>query len=248
MKKRYGLIGYPLGHSFSRVYFTAKFNNEHIDADYDLFPLEDISQLKKLLEGNPDIAGLNVTIPHKQRIIPLLDRLSDEVSMINAVNVVKITRQNNDLILHGYNTDAPAFESELLEFTGKEPGFALVLGTGGAAAAVTYVLGKHGWTYSMVSRQPESGSVLSYNDLTESVFNKAKLIVNTTPLGMFPNTEGYPSIPYHLITSKHYLFDLVYNPETTTFLEKGSQQGANTRNGLGMLYKQAEYAWKIWQH
>ncbi len=251
MTNRYGLIGFPLGHSFSKKYFTNKFLNQSIEAVYDLFPLEDVSQLHTILKEFPDLRGLNVTIPHKQKVIPLLDSISGEAAKINAVNTIRVSRVNGKPFLEGYNTDAPAFEAELLEFTdgieNKAVEFALILGTGGASAAVAYVLDKLEWEYQFVSRNANKNNTITYADLSESIVSRSKLIINCTPLGMHPDIETLPQIPYSAVTPEHYLFDLVYNPELTAFLIKGKQQGAHTQNGLGMLHRQAELAWDIWQ-
>ncbi len=247
MTNRYGLIGFPLGHSFSKKYFTNKFLNHSIDAVYDLFPLEDVSQLHTILTEFTDLIGLNVTIPHKQKIIPLLDSISDEAAIINAVNTIRISRVNGKPFLEGYNTDAPAFEAELIEFTSGQKRIALILGTGGASAAVAYVLGELGWEYQFVSRNAKKPNSITYADLTESIVSKSKLIINCTPLGMHPDIDTLPQIPYSAVTPQHYLFDIVYNPELTAFLIRGKQQGAHIRNGLGMLHRQAELAWDIWQ-
>ncbi len=247
MKERYGLIGYPLGHSFSQKYFTQKFNNLKIDAVYDLLPIQQISQLGNILDKYDDLCGFNVTIPHKQAVLSKLNSLSDEAALIKAVNTVKVTRSESGLHLRGYNTDAPAFESELLEFTSGITGNALIFGTGGASAAVAYVLKKHGWEFKFVSRNPMRSDCIGYNSLTKDLLNENMLLVNTTPLGMFSEVTRSPDINYAFLGEKHFLFDLVYNPELTVFLERGQQQGAKIRNGLGMLHKQAEYAWSIWQ-
>ncbi len=247
MLSRYGLIGYPLSHSFSKKYFTDKFSTLKIDSLYELFPIESIADLPDLLNEHPDLKGLNVTIPYKRQIIDLLDDLSDEARKINAVNTVKISRVNNNLYLKGFNTDAPAFESELIDFTNNTKGNVLILGTGGASAAVSFVLEKLDWDFRFVSRKPSNEKSISYEALDDALIKKTKLIVNTTPVGMYPNLDNSPHIPYSALSGNHYLFDLVYNPELTEFLKKGQMQGAKIRNGLGMLYKQAELAWSIWQ-
>ncbi len=247
MASNYGLIGFPLGHSFSKIYFTQKFAREDIDAIYNLYPLESIDQIKTLVTDIPDLKGLNVTIPYKQKIIPFLSKLSPEASQIKAVNTITIVKQNGQIALTGYNTDARAFQSELLDFYGCDTGRALILGTGGASAAVAYILGILNWKFNFVSRHPSGNNVIGYNEITESLIENVDLIVNTTPVGMFPEFDNAPGIPYHYLKSKHYLFDLVYNPENTAFMKEGSARGAKVRNGLGMLHKQAELAWNIWQ-
>lgn len=248
MFNRYGLIGYPLGHSFSKKYFTEKFTNETLDSEYCLFPIESINELCTLVDNDNTLAGLNVTIPYKQKVIEFLDELSDEAFLINAVNTIKIERTGDKPFLKGYNTDASAFESELFDFIGDKVGNALVLGTGGAAAAVAFVLNKHKWSFKFVSRLPKHHNSISYDDIDENLIKNIDLIVNTTPLGMYPNVETAPEIPYQFLTGNHYLFDLVYNPENTQFLIKGMLNGSKCRNGLNMLYKQAELAWDIWNN
>lgn len=247
MLSRYGLIGYPLSHSFSKKYFTDKFRSDSIDAVYELFPLKSMDEFKPLLEKFTDLKGLNVTIPYKRLVMEMLDEISDEALLINAVNTIKISHQDNKLHLKGFNTDAPAFESELIELAGHQPANALILGTGGASSAVAFVLNKLKWEFKFVSRQPTHDDILSYQMVDEKLVRQTKLIINTTPVGMYPNMNKSPMLPYHALSDKHSLFDLVYNPELTDFLRKGKQQGAKISNGLGMLHKQAELAWKIWQ-
>lgn len=247
MISRYGLIGYPLSHSFSKKYFTDKFCQNDIEAIYDLFPIANISEFHHLLDQHNDLKGLNVTIPYKKQIMELLDELSDEAHSIKAVNTIKILKEQNRIYLKGYNTDAPAFESELLDFAGNTPGKALILGTGGASAAVAFVLSKLNWEFKFVSRNPIQNDTIGYQSIDEELIRQTKLIINTTPLGMHPNMDSSPDLPYYALTSKNLLFDLVYNPELTSFLKKGQLQGAKTRNGLSMLHKQAELAWNIWQ-
>lgn len=247
MGSRYGLIGFPLSHSFSQKFFTEKFLRESIDSIYDLFPVDSVDQINNLLGTYPDLKGFNVTIPYKQQIIPFLNKLSEEASQIGAVNTVKVIRNENDIILEGYNTDAPAFESELRLFMGKNPETALILGTGGASAAIAYVLKKMGTTFKFVSRKPKGKNHLSYEQLDGILIEQTDLIVNCTPAGMYPDIHSCPPIPYGTLSARQYLFDLVYNPEITEFLRKGKQQGAHILNGLGMLHKQAEFAWSVWQ-
>lgn len=247
MRNRYGLIGFPLGHSFSKKYFTEKFNSENIDSEYHNYPLKDISELPVLLNNNHDIAGLNVTIPYKQQVIQYLDDITPEAQEIGAVNTIKASRVNGKLHLSGSNTDAPAFESELSDFTGDIPGNALILGTGGAAAAVSYVLNKLKWKFFFVSRNPSDERQINYEQIDGDLIKNTLLIINTTPLGMYPDITRFPRLPYNSLNNNHYLFDLIYNPEVTEFLKKGIQEGAKVRNGMGMLVKQAELAWETWQ-
>lgn len=242
----FGLIGYPLSHSFSKLYFTGKFAREGIeDARYELFPIPDIKELPALLSGHPELAGLNVTIPYKQAVIPYLSALDPGAEAVGAVNTIKI--ENG--IMTGYNTDVAGFAislRKLLRRAGRQPERALVLGTGGAARAVTYVLDQMEIPFVLVSRTPRNGQ-LSYDQLRQEQVQQHQLIINTTPLGMSPNVDTFPPIPYAGIGAEHILFDLVYNPETTTFLRKGAERGAVHQNGLEMLYGQAEKAWEIWQ-
>lgn len=241
--KIYGLVGYPLGHSFSQRYFTEKFAKEGIrDAEYRNFPLSSINELPGLLESTPGLCGFSVTIPYKEQVIPYLDGMDGEAEAIGAVNCVKIL----DGKLYGYNTDAYGFRNSLLEFIGDERPGALVLGTGGAGKAVKYVLSGLGIGYKMVSRTAGSGK-LTYEELGEEIISNNKLIVNTTPLGTFPDIQKYPDIPYGFISDGHFLFDLVYNPSETEFMKRGKARGARTSNGYGMLTGQAERAWEIWQ-
>jgi shikimate dehydrogenase len=245
--KKLGLIGFPLAHSFSKKFFSEKFERENLTQSwaYDLYPIENIQDLENVLASNPELSGLNVTIPHKQSVLAYLDALDATASEIGAVNCIKIRNGKRT----GYNTDALGFEISLKSFLPTESDFqfkALVLGAGGAAKAVCYVLKKLGISYQIVSRNRENGH-LTYAELTAETLAQHRLIVNTTPLGTFPNTENCPEIPYHFLTEAHFLYDLVYNPEVTLFMKKGIAQGANTLNGLPMLVGQAEAAWAIWQ-
>ncbi len=244
--KQFGLIGYPLSHSFSKGYFSNKFSLENItDCNYENYPLENLSHFSNLLIENKNITGLNVTIPYKKEIIPFLDSLDQGAKTIGAVNTIKIERTNNSIQLKGYNTDVYGFELSLLKHLKPFHNKALILGTGGAALAVQYVLNKLSIRWKSVSRTA-SENILSYEDITESVLAEYNLIINTSPLGMYPNFETCPNLPYHALTKNHYLYDLVYNPEETLFLLKGKEKGCTTKNGLEMLHLQAEKAWEIW--
>ena len=244
--KKLGLIGFPLTHSFSQKYFTAKFTKENIpDFQYVNFPISNIDQLQDVLVQNQNLAGLNVTVPYKREIISLLDDMDEKALEVGAVNTVKITRKKEQYILKGYNTDIIGFEKSLLPLLKKQHTSALILGTGGAAHAVSYVLKKLNIDFKLISRSKERKS-LNYSELTEELINKNKLIINTTPVGTFPRTEEYPEIPYYAITADHLLYDLIYNPAETQFLRKGKKRGATTKNGLEMLEIQAEESWKIW--
>jgi shikimate dehydrogenase len=249
MKQKYGLIGFPLVHSYSKTYFTEKFAKEAIDAEYELYPLPDIRSLDQLLKDEPFLCGLNVTIPYKKPVIEFLQILSPEARAIGAVNTIGIQREGEKTILKGWNTDAPAFESEILDFTETFIGNALVLGNGGAALAALFVLRKLGWKVTQVVRRhsDESENTILYARIAKDTMENIDLIVNATPVGMYPEVDGIPDIPLEFITSRHSIFDMVYNPEVTRLMEAGRQKGARTRNGKGMLYKQAEMAWEIWQ-
>ncbi|KAF0195320.1 MAG: shikimate dehydrogenase [Bacteroidetes bacterium] len=248
MLHQYGLIGFPLGHSFSKRYFTEKFATEGIPAEYELYPLTAIDQMIDLISGHPDLKGLNVTIPFKKEVIPFLDELSEEARAIGAVNTISITRSGQSAHLKGWNTDAGAFESEIREFTGGMTGNALLLGNGGAAAAAIYVLKKLGWNVIRAVRKPLAGNddTLLYSAIGREIMQSVRLIVNATPAGMFPESDTMPPVPVELITSQHFIFDMVYNPEVTRLMKEGLNKGASVRNGLGMLHRQAELAWKIW--
>ncbi len=239
----FGLIGFPLSHSFSRKFFTDKFREEHIaGCAYENFPLENIDDLPAVLEQHPHLAGLNVTIPYKEKVIPYLHHQSDVVKKTGACNCIKIVKGQ----LHGYNTDVTGFEESLRPLLQAHHRKALVLGTGGAAKAIHFVLEKLGIIFLEVSRNPFSGRQISYEQLTPAVLNDHTLIINTTPVGMYPNEQDCPPLPYSDLTSRHYLFDLVYNPAKTLFLQKGEQQGAVIKNGADMLVIQAEESWRIW--
>ena len=241
--RRYGLIGRPLGHSFSARYFAEKFRREEIaDCRYDLFELPEIDRLPALLEEYPDLCGFNVTIPYKRSVFDFLQDVSDEAQRIGAVNCVR--RDGGRLT--GYNTDIEGIRLSLsLLLQGADPGAALVLGTGGASQAVQYALTEAGIPFSIVSRDAARGN-LTYADLTPDMLKEYRLIVNATPVGTFPHAEQAPELPYEALGGTHYLFDLVYNPERTLFLQRGAEHGAHTLNGLPMLEAQAEASWRIW--
>jgi len=244
--RKFGLIGYPLGHSFSRKYFTDKFHNEQItDCLYENFPLTDISQIKGLIMNEPDLNGFNVTIPYKTEIIKYLTNISPEANEIGAVNVVKINRSGVKPELSGFNSDITGIRDSLSTYINKDIKNALVLGTGGSSKAVCFVLRKMGIKVITVSRSRSTDSV-SYSDIYSALIKKSGLIVNTTPLGMYPNVETFPEIDYGLLGKEHVLFDLVYNPEITAFLRKGSERGCSVISGLKMLQSQAERSWEIW--
>ncbi|WP_114789371.1 shikimate dehydrogenase [Niabella yanshanensis] len=237
----YGLIGMPLAQSFSKKYFTQKFEQEGIaDTAYELFPLENISLLKDLLAAQPNLKGLNVTIPYKEQVLPFLSGLNEEAGEIGACNCIKITNGH----LTGFNTDAPAFKQSLLPQLKSGHKKALILGTGGAAKAVLYVLRSLGIEYAYVSRSKGAG--FTYDELSKAIVQEYSLIINSTPLGSFPKVDTAPDIPYEYLTADNYLYDLVYNPAKTLFLQKGEERGAAIKNGYEMLVGQAELSWQIW--
>lgn len=239
----FGLIGNPLTHSFSKDFFTEKFRKEGLaDCRYDLFPLPDIDALTELLENNPSLEGLNVTIPYKREVIPFLDDVNFLPPGLNACNCIKISQGR----LIGYNTDVTGFEKSFTKDLRPDVKKALILGTGGASEAVSYVLSKLGIEHLFVSRNPEGSQAISYDDVGKNI-DEYKIIINTTPLGTYPKVNEFPPIPYERIGKEHYLFDVVYNPERSLFLQKGKDRGARTRNGREMLEVQAEESWKIWK-
>lgn len=241
----FGLIGYPIGHSFSQKYFTEKFNRENREGfAYALFPIPAIADFPDLLKAYPNLRGLNVTIPYKEQVMPYLDELDEGAADIGAVNVIRVEKGKTK----GYNSDVFGFEQSLLQFLGNrlpDVHQVLVLGTGGASKAVLFTLRKLGMRPILVSRESGKGD-LTYAEVNETIVRECPLIVNTTPLGMSPEIRNLPNLPYAHLTPDHLLFDLIYNPEETAFLRKGKEAGAQTANGMGMLYGQAERAWEIW--
>ena len=248
--RQFGLIGYPLSHSFSQKFFTEKFLQENIvNAKYDNFPIPSIESFAGLWKENPNLEGLNVTIPYKKEVIPFLQHSSAVVQEINACNCIR--KFNGEL--YGYNTDVIGFEKSLLPFLQPHHTHALILGTGGASAAVQWVLQKLNIQFQLVSRNTntieantEMKASLSYDQLAASVIESHTLIINTSPLGMYPNTNEAPPIAYEGITAQHHLYDLVYNPIETLFMKNGLAKGATVQNGLAMLHIQAEESWTIW--
>jgi shikimate dehydrogenase len=238
----YGLIGYPLTHSFSKKYFTEKFEKEGLtDCRFENFPLASAAEIRNLVQQQPDLLGLSVTIPHKETILPYLDETDELVRKIKACNCIKIAAGR----LIGFNTDVTGFEKSLTPLLQPHHKKALILGTGGASKAVAYVLKKKNISVRYVSRKP-SAKNLSFEQITPELLAGVQLLVNTTPLGTYPNVIEAPDIPYRALNSSHLLFDLVYNPEKTLFLKKGEEQGAAIKNGFQMLQIQAEESWKIW--
>lgn len=240
--RRFGLLGYPLTHSFSQKYFTEKFAQLGLnDCVYENYSLKDISELQGVLETQTDLRGLNVTIPYKKQVLEFLTDVNEVVAKIGACNCINI----KDGKRTGYNTDVVGFEQSLRPFLQPHHKKALVLGTGGASAAVVYVLEKLGIPFQYVSRAASEIAV-SYNEVDEAMLAAHQLIINTTPAGMYPNVDQCPGIPYQYLSSQHHLYDLIYNPAETKFLEKGRLQGATTQNGQEMLILQAEESWRIW--
>lgn len=241
----YGIIGKPLGHSFSRKYFTEFFERTGRDASYEPFELSDIAEFPALIAAHPNLVGLNVTLPYKQAVIPYLDALDATATAIGAVNVIKVTHDEDITRLTGYNTDVIGFGRSIRPLLEPRHTEALILGTGGASKAVDYGLKQFGIRTVFVSRTPQEGQ-LGYADLTPDIISRYCLIVNATPLGTFPDTGRCADIPYTSLDERHLCFDLVYNPEESLFLQKARQQGATTKNGLEMLHLQADAAWEIW--
>ena len=241
--KRYGLIGHPLKHSQSRFYFNEKFEYEGLDCLYQHFDIRTLDELHDIMAKYPDLCGFNVTIPYKESIIPLLDEMDATAKEVGAVNVVTITNGK----LKGYNTDVYGFE-QLLEraIKGRDTSRALILGTGGASKAVRYVLKQKDIPFSLVSRDSEKGDY-TYDTLTDEVLKANPLIINTTPLGMFPQIDNFPDLHYQGLTRKHTLIDLIYNPRETAFMELGRTWGAKVYNGLQMFEEQAKKTWELWQ-
>ncbi|WP_430809981.1 MULTISPECIES: shikimate dehydrogenase family protein [unclassified Carboxylicivirga] len=243
--RTFGLIGYPLAQSFSQKYFTQKFETEKIDARFLNFEIENIDELPQLLESHPYIAGFSVTIPHKETVFKYLDELDDSARNVGACNAIKVTWQGKKPSLKGYNTDLIGFSESLKPLLASHHTKALVLGTGGAAKAVAEALTLLNIEHRYVSRKAQT-DYLSYDQLDKSTMQAHQIIVNCTPLGMFPNVDSSPDIPYQWTGSKHLFYDLTYNPEVTRFMQNGIDQGATAKNGLEMLHKQAEAAWEIW--
>lgn len=241
--RRYGLIGRPLAHSFSQRYFERKFAREHIaDAEYRLYELADAADVEELLSSLPDLCGLNVTIPYKQAILPYLDSLSSEAEAIGAVNCIDIRHGR----MTGYNTDIEGIRSTLAALTvARMPQAALVLGSGGASQAVQFVLAQWNIPYSLVSRDAAKGN-MTYADIDTGVMRSHDLIINATPVGMWPSVDDAPRLPYDCLSPNHIVFDLIYNPEQTSFMRLAAERGATVAGGMEMLAVQAEASWRIW--
>jgi shikimate dehydrogenase len=244
--RKYGLIGYPLGHSFSKDFFNRKFESENIDAEYLNFEMENVKDLKAVLQENPTLCGLNVTLPHKTNVIPLLDEMDRNARLIGAVNVIKFTKGRfGKLKLTGYNSDIIGFNKSIEPLLNETHRKALILGTGGASKAICHGLVELGLSAVFVSRTPKEFCI-TYDEIMPETMKEYTVIVNTTPLGMYPHVEQAPGIPYDLLTPGHLLYDLIYNPDETLFLQKGKERGAVVKNGLEMLLLQAFESWRIW--
>lgn len=246
--RTYGLIGYKLGYSFSAGYFTEKFKQLGItDREYVNFELDTIQDFPSIFEQGKEIAGMNCTIPYKQELMQYMDEIDDEAQAVGAVNTVKILNQNGKRILKGYNTDVPGFRNALKPMLSSHHKNALILGTGGASKAIKHVLDQLGVDYLSASIEDTlNEKEIRYADITEEIVSESKIIINATPLGTFPKLDECADIPYEALTNDHVMFDLVYNPEVSLFLQKALDKGAKTQNGLAMLHGQAEASWKIW--
>ena len=242
---KYGLIGYPLGHSFSISYFNQKFADENINAKYLNFEIPSIDDLPQVLDSNLELKGLNVTIPYKEKVMPFLDFISPEARAIGAVNVIKVERQGKKLTLKGYNSDVIGFTQSIEPMLENHHKKALILGTGGASKAISYGLKALGLETVYVSRYERPGTI-QYETITPDVVREYNVIVNCTPLGMYPKTEECPNLPYEAMDSKNILYDLIYNPDETLFMKRGAERGANVKNGLEMLLLQAFASWEFW--
>ena len=243
---KYGLIGYPLGHSFSISYFNQKFSDENIDAVYENYEIPSIEILPEVLGQNPELRGLNVTIPYKEKVIPFLDSISPEARAIGAVNVIRVTHEGKNVKLKGYNSDVIGFTQSIEPMLDKKwHKKALILGTGGASKAIDYGLRNLGLETVFVSRY-ERPETIQYKNITPDVIKEYNVIVNCTPLGMYPKTEECPLLPYETMDSHTILYDLIYNPDETLFMKCGAEHGAQTKNGLEMLLLQAFASWEFW--
>ena len=244
--KKYGILGYPLVHSFSKRFFTEKFEREKVDAAYENFEIDNISKFPKIITENPNLIGLNVTIPYKEQVIPYLNELEDAAREVGAVNTIKISRTETEVYLKGFNTDTHGFENSLKPLLKPQHSKALILGTGGASKAVKYILSKLGIDFISASIEELKENEIRYEEIDSRIMTERLLIINATPLGTFPDVDTSPKIPYELITENHLLFDLVYNPETTKFMKMGLKKGATVKNGNEMLQLQALKSYKIW--
>lgn len=243
---KYGLIGYPLGHSFSISYFNQKFQDENIDAVYENYEIPSIDELPEVLSSNPELKGINVTIPYKEKVLPFLDSISPEARAIGAVNVIRVSHKGNKTILKGYNSDVIGFTKSIEPMLDKKwHQKALILGTGGASKAIDYGLRNLGLETVFVSRYERPGTI-QYQNITPEVVKEYNVIINCTPLGMYPKTEVCPELPYEAMDNHTILYDLIYNPDETLFMKRGAEYGANVKNGLEMLLLQAFSSWEFW--
>ena len=243
---KYGLIGYPLGHSFSISYFNQMFQDEGIDAVYENFEIPTIDALPEVLDSNPNLRGLNVTIPYKEKVLPFLDSVSPEARAIGAVNVIRVTHEGNNVKLKGYNSDVIGFTKSIESMLDKKwHKKALILGTGGASKAIDYGLRNLGLETVFVSRYERPGTI-QYSTITPEVIHEYNVVVNCTPMGMYPKTEVCPLLPYEAMDQHTILYDLIYNPDETKFMKLGKKYGAQTKNGLEMLLLQAFASWEFW--
>ncbi|MDR2469593.1 MAG: shikimate dehydrogenase [Tannerella sp.] len=246
MKKLYGLIGYPLGHSFSKDFFNRKFKSENIDAEYRNFQIANVDELKNVLCENPSLCGLNVTLPYKTQVIGILDEIDDDARQIGAVNVIRFMKGRfGRLKLKGYNSDIIGFKQSIEPLLNDTHRNALILGTGGASKAVFHGLRQLNINPTLVSRTARDFCI-TYQEVTSQLLERYTVIVNTTPVGMYPKVEECPDIPYDSLTSDHLLYDLLYNPDEPTFLQRGKERGCTVKNGLEMLLLQAFESWRIW--
>ncbi len=241
----YGLIGYPLGHSFSKDYFNEKFRNEGIDAEYLNFEIPAIENLAEVIDSHPDLRGINVTLPYKEKVISYLDYISPEARAIGAVNVVRVLHKGKAVNLRGYNSDVTGFTKSIEPLIDSHHKRALILGTGGASKAIDYGLRSLGLETVFVSRFKRPGTI-QYEEITADVIHEYNVIVNCTPVGMYPKVEECPNLPYEAMDSHTLLYDLIYNPDETLFMKRGLAQGATVKNGLEMLLLQAFASWQIW--
>ena len=243
IRKRYGLLGRNINYSFSKGYFTEKFQTENLEGcTYENFDIPEITAFPEIIKTNSDIKGMNVTIPYKEVVIPFLDKLSKKATKIGAVNTIKVSKKGK---LKGYNTDYYGFMESLRPLLQDHHKNALILGTGGASKGVAFALDELGISYTFVSREAK-GKVITYDQINATTFVNYQIIINSSPVGTSPNTEAFPLIPYEYFTENHIAYDLIYNPAETQFLKKAKAQGAQTKNGLDMLIFQAEKAWEIW--
>ncbi|WP_338407679.1 shikimate dehydrogenase [uncultured Flavobacterium sp.] len=243
IRKRFGLLGRNINYSFSKGYFTEKFTNENFEGcTYENFDIQEITIFPDIIKNNPDLKGMNVTIPYKEVVIPFLDKLSKKAALIGAVNTIKVSKKGK---LKGYNTDYYGFIESLKPLLQPHHKKALILGTGGASKGVAFALDELGMAYTFVSREAKENAI-SYDQINATTFGDFQVIINTSPVGTSPNTEAFPLIPYDYFTKKHIAYDLIYNPAETQFLKKAAAQGAKTKNGQDMLVFQAEKAWEIW--